>query len=132
MATRPDHGAWYRALRAQLAEQYPLCFTKPGAPSKRPLKVGLHSELKAAFAASGDPRSDRFVHAFLRAYTSGVTYARAMVECTERVDLAGAAAGPIADEHRAHAQRYLDAIIAAATPTRAREAAAPDERPSSP
>ncbi|RUO25718.1 RNA chaperone ProQ [Aliidiomarina minuta] len=93
-----------KAVIAYLAEQFPQCFTLSG--EAKPLKIGIFEDL--AKRMEGDPKvSKTRLRSALRQYTSSWRYLRGVKTGTDRVDLDGAKAGIVEDEHAQHAQETL-------------------------
>lgn len=77
-----------RDTRALLVEHFPKCFAPKGEP-KRPLKVGIHEDIKARLPEL----AQRSLFIALADYTSGSSYLGAMTDGATRVDLDGEPAG---------------------------------------
>lgn len=93
-----------KAVIAYLAEQFPQCFTLSG--EAKPLKIGIFEDL--AKRMEEDPKvSKTRLRSALRQYTSSWRYLRGVKTGTERVDLDGAKAGTVEEEHAQHALETL-------------------------
>lgn len=93
-----------KAVIAYLAEQFPQCFTIEG--EAKPLKIGIFDDLATRMA--DDPKvSKTRLRGALRQYTNSWRYLRSIKAGTERVDLDGAAAGTVEEDHVQHAQEAL-------------------------
>jgi sRNA-binding protein len=88
------------AIIVGLAERFPHCFSAYD-PRRRPLKVGIRSDVLAA-APAFDPDE---LGAALRRYTGSTSYLAAMRAGASRVDLDGNASGTVTMEEAAFAQR---------------------------
>lgn len=82
------------ACAARLAEMFPAVFT---AGTFRPLKLRIQVDVQQRAPALF---TRRVLSGFLQRYTTGTAYLKALSQATERVDLDGAPAGPVSDEHR--------------------------------
>lgn len=100
--------------RAIFVERFPYAFVPAGAPTKRPLKIGIYEDLRAALPEL----SGTAVNAGLFDYTSGIKYAACMVPGAIRIDLQGEPAGVVSHEAAAAAARNLIALRA---PSEARQ-----------
>lgn len=93
-----------KAVIAYLAEQFPQCFSLEG--EAKPLKIGIFEDLAARLA--DDPKvSKTRLRGALRQYTNSWRYLRCVTAGTQRVDLDGADAGTVEEEHAQHAQENL-------------------------
>ncbi|RUO31798.1 RNA chaperone ProQ [Aliidiomarina sedimenti] len=93
-----------KAVIAYLAEQFPQCFSVAG--EAKPLKIGIFEDL--ASRMEDDPKvSKTRLRGALRQYTNSWRYLRCVTAGTERVDLDGAAAGIVEEDHAKHAQEEL-------------------------
>ncbi len=104
------------ACAALLAEHFPALF---GA-APRPLKLRIQADIQARAPGIFTRKS---LSTFLHRYTTSNAYLNALVKAPQRVDLDGADAGEIADEHRIAATEEL-ARRRAVHETRRREARA--------
>jgi ProP effector len=95
-----------KRLRAVLAERFPGTITPSKTPFKRPLKIGIHVDLRAA---CGD-LSSRDIHVFLKTYTSGRKYNACLVEGADRLDLDGIGDGVVTPEQASRAAAVLRKI----------------------
>jgi len=94
-----------KAVIAYLAELFPSCFTIVG--DALPLKIGIFEDL--AERLEGDEKvSKTRLRTALRQYTNSWRYLRVIKTGAKRVDLDGAEAGIIEEEHESHAQETLD------------------------
>ncbi|WP_371346509.1 ProQ/FINO family protein [Ancylobacter sp. IITR112] len=91
------------ATRALLAERFPRCFAPKGEP-KRPLKLGIHNDLRAAVPDI----SRRLIRIALDDYTTGNSYLRAMAAGAARLDLDGWPAGEVSITHAKLARQQLE------------------------
>ncbi len=90
----------YAAMKARelLVERFPLAFAPKRAP-KRPLKIGIFIDILAAA-----PDIERWkVSLALKDYCSGPKYLMACTPHAPRIDLTGAPAGTVSEEHAKHA-----------------------------
>ena len=87
---------------ARLAELFPAVFS-PGAA--RPLKLRIQSDVQER--APG-VFTKKMLSAFLHRHTTSTAYLKALVNSPQRVDLEGAPAGEVADEHRQAASAELE------------------------
>lgn len=87
-----------------LAEKFPQCFTVDG--DAKPLKIGIFEDL-AARLADDEAVSKTRLRTALRHYTNSWRYLRSVKVGTQRVDLDGADAGIIEEEHQQHAEQTL-------------------------
>lgn len=93
-----------KAVIAYLAEQFPQCFSVAG--EAKPLKIGIFEDL--ATRLEDDPKvSKTRLRGALRQYTNSWRYLRCVVTGAQRVDLNGADAGLVEDDHASHAQESL-------------------------
>lgn len=110
-----------KAVIAYLAEQFPQCFSASG--EAKPLKIGIFEDL--ATRMEGDPKvSKTRLRSALRQYTNSWRYLRSVTTGSQRVDLDGAEAGIVEEEHAQHAQETLAESKAKAAEKRKAEAAA--------
>ena len=93
--------ALYRKHRAQLADLFPA-IRYAGQP-KRPLALGIKADLLAA--NTGLSAAD--ICAFLRAYTFGPKYLRALKAGAMRIGLNGLACGSVTEKEAEHAALCL-------------------------
>lgn len=93
-----------KAVIAYLAEQFPQCFTIEG--EAKPLKIGIFEDLATRMAE--DPKvSKTRLRGALRQYTNSWRYLRCIKVGEQRVDLDGAEAGIVEEDHAQHAQESL-------------------------
>jgi sRNA-binding protein len=104
------------ACAALLAEHFPALFSGP----PRPLKLRIQADIQARAPGLFTRKS---LSVFLHRHTTTNAYLNALVKAPQRVDLDGADAGEIADEHKAAAVEEL-ARRKAVHETRRREARA--------
>lgn len=110
-----------KAVIAYLAEQFPQCFSASG--EAKPLKIGIFEDL--AKRMEDDPKvSKTRLRSALRQYTNSWRYLRAVTTGSQRVDLDGAEAGTVEEEHAQHAQETLAESKAKAAEKRKAEAPA--------
>jgi ProP effector len=91
------------AAIALLAETWPACFSV-FEQRRRPLKIGIHSQIIAALDGAITPSELRRTLGY---YTSNRWYLRATVAGAARIDLAGNPAGTICAEEAAAAVTRL-------------------------
>lgn len=96
---------------AYLAEKFPECFSLEG--DAKPLKIGIFEEL-AERLANDETVSKTRIRTALRHYTNSWRYLRAVKVGAVRVDLDGAEAGMIEEDHQQHAEQALAESKAAA------------------
>lgn len=96
----------YKEQRAHLADLFAVIAYSGQA--KRPLALGIKADLVGANTGLSP---DEIRH-FLRAYTFGPKYLRALKAGAVRVDLSGAAEGYVTTEEAAHARLSLEAHYA--------------------
>ena len=92
-----------KATRTLLAERFPRCFAPKGEP-KRPLKLGIHNDLRAA----APDISRRLIRIALEDYTTGNSYLRSMDAGAARLDLEGWPAGEVSITHAKLARQQLE------------------------
>ena len=90
------------ACAAKLAELFPALFG-PGAP--RPLKLRVQADIQQRAPGVFTRKS---LGLFLQRHTTSTAYLKALANAPHRVDLDGAAAGEVADEHRQAAAAELE------------------------
>lgn len=86
---------------AQLAARFPALFARP-----QPLPLKLRIQQDVQQRAPG-VFSRKALSIFLQRHTTSTAYLKALVHGSERFDLDGQPAGPVADEHREAAQVEL-------------------------
>lgn len=86
---------------ARLAELFPALF---GGPPK-PIKLRVHADIQQRAPGIFTKKT---LSIFFHRHTTSTAYLKALVAATERVDLDGAPAGEIADEHRNAAVAELE------------------------
>lgn len=96
---------------AYLAEKFPQCFSLEG--DAQPLKIGIFEDL-ATRLENDDAVSKTRLRTALRHYTNSWRYLRSVKVGAKRVDLDGAEAGIIEEEHQQHAEQTLAESKAAA------------------
>jgi len=109
----PLTGKKVPAVLACIAEWFPQAFVAEKYLPHRPLKVGIHIDLKARCPAL----SERERSAVLRYYVARLMYLRACVAGAPRIDLDGNVCGEVTAAEAQHAAARLAAILA----TRARK-----------
>jgi sRNA-binding protein len=120
-ASPPEMSA--AACARELAERFPALF---GAPRPQPLKLRIQTDIQARAPGVFTRRS---LSLFLHRYTTSNAYLGALARAPQRVDLDGAPAGEISEEHRSAAaaeiarRRALHAERQAAANAAARAAA---------
>jgi ProP effector len=87
---------------ARLAVQFPALFT-PGSP--KPLKLRIQADIQQRAPGQFTRKT---LSIFLHRHTTSTAYLKALVAATQRVDLDGAEAGEVADEHRQAAVEELE------------------------
>jgi ProP effector len=90
------------ACAARLAELFPALFA-PGTP--KPLKLRIQSDIQLRAPGVFTKKS---LSVFLHRHTTTTAYLRAVVNSPQRIDLDGAPAGAIADDHRQAAVAELE------------------------
>lgn len=103
---------------AQLAARFPALF---GTERPQPIKLRIQADIQQRAPGVFTRKT---LSLFLHRHTTSTAYLRALVAATQRVDLNGAPAGDIADEHRAAAQAELERRQAIVAERRAAERAA--------
>lgn len=87
---------------ARLAALFPAVF---GAGGPQPLKLRIQADIQQRSPGIFTKKS---LSAFLHRYTTGTAYIRALANAPQRVDLDGAPAGEVSDEHRQAAVAELE------------------------
>ncbi|GAA5217822.1 RNA chaperone ProQ [Corallincola platygyrae] len=87
-----------------LTETFPACFSASG--EAKPLKIGIFKDLAERFAENEDVSKTQ-LRVALRRYTSGWRYLESVKAGVERVDLDGAPAGTVSEEHADHAAQQV-------------------------
>jgi ProP effector len=100
-----------------LCERFPQTFSRR---DPRPLKIGMHADLRAALDGTVEPRD---LKSALAGYTSSARYLRTLSAGASRIGLDGKPAGTVAAEVEAVAKARL-AELAKATAPRAKVRAA--------
>jgi ProP effector len=90
------------ACAARLSELFPAVFTLGAA---RPLKLRIQADIQQRAPGIFSKKS---LSIFLHRHTTSTAYLRALVGSPQRVDLNGAPAGDVADEHRQAATTELE------------------------
>jgi ProP effector len=85
------------ACAALLAQHFPALF---GAGRALPIKLRIQADIQARVPGVFSKKS---LAIFLHRYTTSTAYLKALATATHRIDLDGAAAGEVAEEHRAAA-----------------------------
>ena len=86
-------------LRKMFCQLYPMTFFPPAGKIKVPLKCGIKGDLK-----NNHPEIPfRLLEAFLRSYTSGPKYTKAMMYGSDRIDLNGKRCGIVGKGDSAYA-----------------------------
>ena len=88
------------ACAARLGELFPALFGRGAQPLKLRIQADIQARAPGVFTRKS-------LSAFLHRYTTGTAYLVAITQAAQRVDLDGALAGDIADEHRAAAAEEL-------------------------
>jgi sRNA-binding protein len=91
----------------ELVRRFPACFMPRGEPVK-PLAMGIDAQL---FEACPDIDRHALMY-FLSQYTSAADYHRAMIVCSDRVDLSGAPVSAVTLSSVAYAKHKLKSAIA--------------------
>ena len=105
----PLTGKKVPAVLACIAEWFPQAFVPEKDLPHRPLKIGIHIDLKARCPAL----SERKRRAVLRWYVTRTIYLRACVAGAPRIDLDGNVCGEVTAAEAQHAAARLAAILAA-------------------
>ena len=105
----PLTGKKVPAVLACIAEWFPQAFVPEKYLPHRPLKIGIHIDLKARCPAL----SERERGAVLRYYVARLMYLRACVAGAPRIDLDGNVCGEVTAAEAQHADARLAAILAA-------------------
>ena len=105
----PLTGKKVPAVLACIAEWFPQAFVPEKYLPHRPLKIGIHIDLKARCPAL----SERERSAVLRYYVARLMYLRACVAGAPRIDLDGKVCGEVTAAEAQHADARLAAILAA-------------------
>ena len=105
----PLTGKKVPAVLACIAEWFPQAFVPEKYLPHRPLKIGIHIDLKARCPAL----SERERSAVLRYYVARLMYLRACVAGAPRIDLDGKVCGEVTAAEAQHADARLAAIVAA-------------------
>ena len=90
------------ACAARLAELFPAVFT-PGRA--QPLKLRIQADIQVRAPGVFTRKT---LSAFLHRHTTSTAYLKALVNAPQRIDLDGAPAGDVAEEHRAAAGVELE------------------------
>jgi ProP effector len=98
-----DWRAAATATIALLAARFPACFALDHR-RRRPLKIGIYEELRAAL---GDDIDQPALRTALRHYTAAPGYLRSLTEGAARLGLDGAPAGTVGADQAARATREL-------------------------
>jgi sRNA-binding protein len=106
------------ACAARLADLFPAIFS---AGSPQPLKLRIQADIQQRAPGIFTKKS---LSIFLHRHTTNTAYLRAIVNAPQRIDLDGAPAGEVADEHRQAAVAELDRRRARHDERRAAERAA--------
>ena len=106
----PLTGKKVPAILACIAEWFPQAFVPEKYLPHRPLKIGIHIDLKARCPAL----SERKRRAVLRWYVTRTIYLRACVAGAPRIDLDGKVCGEVTAAEAQHAAARLAAIAARA------------------
>jgi sRNA-binding protein len=105
----PPSGKKVPAVLACIAEWFPQAFVPEKYLPHRPLKIGIHIDLKTRCPAL----SERERSAVLRYYVARLMYLRACVAGAPRIDLDGKVCGEVTAAEAQHADARLAAILAA-------------------
>lgn len=109
-AGKPRAREQSRQLLGRLVETYPKAFLPLSARQVHPLKLGIHKDLQPVIKEWGyEPLALKLA---LAAYIRQLRYQIAITKEATRVDLDGAPAGEISDEHRQKAQEQVETIRA--------------------
>jgi len=94
-------------IRAICVLMFPNCFVLKGY-LKRPLKIGIYDDLRAALKPTFPGISRTRLQAFLADYTGGLRYLHQVREGRERIDLYGNVVGVVTAHEAEHAKmRWL-------------------------
>jgi ProP effector len=88
------------ACAARLGELFPALFGRGAQPLKLRIQADIQARAPGVFTRKS-------LSAFLHRYTTGTAYLMAITQAAQRVDLDGAPAGEIAEEHRVAAREEL-------------------------
>lgn len=125
-AGKPSAREQSRQLLGRLVETYPKAFFPLSARQVHPLKLGIHKDLQPVIKDWGyEPLALKLA---LAAYIRQLRYQISITKEAQRVDLTGAPAGEISDEHRQKAQEQVETIRAT---RKARQPAGRPARPAS-
>ena len=105
----PLTGKKVPAVLACIAEWFPQAFVPEKYLPHRPLKIGIHVDLKARCPAL----SERERRAVLHWYVTRTIYLRACVAGAPRIDLDGNVCGEVTAAEAQHAAAWLATILAA-------------------
>lgn len=109
-AGKPSAREQSRQLLGRLVETYPKAFFPLSARQVHPLKLGIHKDLQPVIKDWGyEPLALKLA---LAAYIRQLRYQISITKEAQRVDLTGAPAGEISDEHRQKAQEQVETIRA--------------------
>jgi sRNA-binding protein len=100
--------AWYAAridTLLTLRQKFPRAFARLNARIRRPLKVGIHLDIRAAIPDLALSRALRF-------YVSDLRYHRACTEGAPRIDLDGNGCGTVSAAEAENSRRSLQGIEA--------------------
>ena len=107
-ASQPPLKAQSQALLKQLMEVYPAAFIPFSERIVKPLKLGIHKDLKPIVMEWGfEPAALKIA---LSLYTRALRYQVALLKESHRVDLKGEPAGDISDANRETARAQIKVI----------------------
>jgi ProP effector len=111
-----------------LRQEFPSAFARLDARTRRPLKVGIHNDIAAAFPDL-DPVE---IKRALRFYCGDPRYQRSLVEGATRIDLAGNGAGTVTKAEAENATRAIAGIGAKLAQRHQRRATSAPAAPGAP
>jgi sRNA-binding protein len=91
-----------------LRQKFPSAFARLNAHKRRPLKIGIHNDLAAAFPDLDPVEIGRALHW----YCGDLRYHRACADGAERIDLSGNVAGTVTTAQAENAERMIAGIEA--------------------
>lgn len=107
-AALPSPREQSRTLLKQLIDAYPAAFFPFSERRIRPLKIGIHKDLRPVIKVWGYDQAALKIA--LSAYTRSLRYQYALLKEPHRVDLQGESAGDITDENRQIAQEQIKVL----------------------
>ena len=107
-AAKPPLKTQSQALLKQLMETYPAAFIPFSERTVKPLKLGIHKDLKPLVAAWGFEAAALKIA--LSLYTRALRYQVALLKESHRIDLQGELADEISDANRETARAQIKLI----------------------